>query len=73
MGNKSKQRTKPGKWDNVRDLAQARQVKARNSWQGMASPRLDTRASKVGIAATDTERAHPLRQVHGFLRSQRVA
>lgn len=34
MGNKSKQRAKPGKWSQVRDLIQSRQAKSRGAWMG---------------------------------------
>ena len=72
MGNKSKQRTRPGKWSQVRDLVQARQVKRGPAWQGFAPPRVASMVSAVGISATETERAHPLRQRHAPAPLRRV-
>jgi hypothetical protein len=73
MGNKSKQRNKPGKWSSVKDTNQARQFKRGPVWFGLMSPRVAHTVNAVGIPATDTERAHPLRQRHAPAVLRRVA
>lgn len=64
MGNKSKQRSRPGKWRAVRKTNEARQLRRGQTWFGVTAPNPAPIASAVGIPATETERAHPLRQSH---------
>lgn len=62
MGNKSKHGA--GQWKSVRKTNEARQVRRGQTWFGLTAPNPAPIASTVGIAATKTERAHPLRQSH---------